>query len=77
MPKNYKSLLTTAGITAAACAMAVTGVTAASAASPAGARPGIAGTGAPGRVQLSTLMSRRGSRWLRPSRSRACASIDS
>jgi hypothetical protein len=44
MPKNYKSLLTTAGITAAACAMAVTGVTAASAASPAGARPGIAGT---------------------------------
>lgn len=44
MPKNYKSLLTTAGITAAACAMAVTGVTVASAASPAGARPGIAGT---------------------------------
>ena len=44
MPKNYKSLLTAAGITAAACAMAVTGVTAASAASPAGARPGVSGT---------------------------------
>jgi hypothetical protein len=44
MLKNYKSQLTAVGITVAACAMAVAGVTAASAASPAGARPGASGT---------------------------------
>jgi hypothetical protein len=44
MFKNYKSLLTAVGITVAACAMAVAGVTAASAASPARARPAVSGT---------------------------------
>ena len=44
MPKNHKGLLIAAGITAAACAMATAGLTAASAASPPGARPGISGT---------------------------------
>jgi hypothetical protein len=44
MLKNSKSRLTAAGITTAACALAVAGVTAASAASPAGARPGVSGT---------------------------------
>jgi hypothetical protein len=44
MLKNYKSQLIAVGITAAACAMAVAGMTAASAASPAGARPGVSGT---------------------------------